>query len=496
MSVDTSFDPRTGAVAATVAHTTIEELDAAVARSVVAADVAARTSPADRRVWLNAAADALESHLDELARIADWETALGRTRLDGEVARTANQIRFYADVAVEGSYLGAVRDEAAPHIARVQVPLGPVAVFGASNFPFAFSVFGNDTASAIAAGCSVVVKAHPAHVQVSQRVFEITRDAMAAAGAPQGILEMVYGFEPGRALVQHPAITALAFTGSQSGGMSLWRAANERATVIPVFAEMGTVNPVVVTPTAGADIATIAKGFVGSFTLGSGQFCTKPGLLLAPRGVDATRVIAAALEDAYPQPVMLTQGISQAVESGIAELQEAGATVVAQTSASGAGWSAPATVLAAPLNLLREGNRVLEECFGAVAVVVEYDSIDEALLAVDNLQGALAASVMIGDEDADAAEVLDRVQRKVGRVIVNDWPTGVAFTWAQQHGGPWPSTSNAAATSVGAAALDRFVRPVAFQGLPDQLLPPALQKANPWAIPVRVDGALIVPEST
>jgi NADP-dependent aldehyde dehydrogenase len=276
--------------------------------------------------------------------------------------------------------------------------------------------------------------------------------------------------------------------------MSLWRAANERHNVIPVFAEMGTVNPVIVTPAGAADIASIAKGFVGSFTQGSGQFCTKPGLLLAPRGVDATTVIAAALEDVYPRPVMLTKGISAAVVAGVQELQEAGATVVAQTSETGAGWSAPATVLAAPLSLLREGNRVLEECFGAVAVVVEYDDLNEALRALDSLQGALAASIMIGDDDPDAEAVLDRVHRKVGRVIVNDWPTGVAFTWAQHHGGPWPSTSNAASTSVGAAALDRFVRPVAYQGLPDHLLPPALQADNPWSIPRRINGTVTSPE--
>lgn len=497
MTADTSFDPRTGATAASVVHTLLSDLDAAVARAVVAADQAASTSPRERRVWLYAAADALDANLEDLARTADWETALGRTRLDGEVARTANQIRFYADVAAEGSYLGAVRDEAttaSPFIARVRVPLGPVAVFGASNFPFAFSVFGNDTASAIAAGCSVVVKAHPAHPQVSQRVLEITREAMTSAGAPPGLLEMVFGFEAGRALVRHRSIAALAFTGSQSGGMSLWRAANERKTVIPVFAEMGTVNPVVVTPSAAPDIATIAAGFVSSFTLGSGQFCTKPGLLLAPRGVDAARVVADALAAAAASPVMLTKGIAEAVVAGVTALRGAGATVVAQTSAAGGGWSAPAAVLAAPLGLLREGNRVLEECFGAVAVVVEYDELDDVLQAVDQLQGALAASIMAAEDDPDASAVLDRLQRKVGRVIVNDWPTGVAFTWAQHHGGPWPATSNAASTSVGAGALDRFVRPVAFQGLPDHLLPPALQAANPWGVPRRVDGVVVTPE--
>lgn len=494
MTVDTSFDPRTGATAASVEHTTPAELDAAVARSVVAAERAARTPPGDRRAWLYAVADALEANLEELAGIADRETALGRTRLDGEVARTANQIRFYADVAVEGSYLSATRDEGPPSIARVEVPLGAVAVFGASNFPFAFSVFGNDTASAIAAGCSVVVKAHPAHPAVSVRVLEIAHDAMTGAGAPEGLLELVHGFDAGRALVQHPSIAAVAFTGSQAGGMSLWRAANERKSVIPVFAEMGTVNPVVITPAAGPGIAAIAKGFVGSFTLGSGQFCTKPGLLLAPRGVDAVRAVVEALEAAGPQPVMLTEGISEGVIAGVAELEEAGAAVVAQTPSTGEGWSAPATVLSAPLNLLRDGNRLLEECFGAVAVVVEYDDVDEIIRAVDALQGALAASIMIGDDDPEAPAVLEHLQRKVGRVIVNDWPTGVAFAWAQQHGGPWPATSNAASTSVGAAALDRFVRPVAFQGLPDNLLPPALQASNPWHLPRRVNGVVVPPE--
>lgn len=494
MSVDVSYDPRTGEAAAHAQHTTVDDLDVAVARAVIAADQAASTAPATRRDWLYAAATALEANLEELARAADHETALGRARLDGEVVRTANQLRFYADVAVEGSYLGAVRDEVAPFLARVQVPLGPVAVFGASNFPFAFSAFGNDTASALAAGCSVVIKAHPAHVQVSRRVFEIASEAMTTAGAPEGLVDMVYGFEAGRSLVAHPAISALAFTGSQAGGMSLWRAANERENVIPVFAEMGTVNPVVVTPTAAVDMATIAAGFVGSFTLGYGQFCTKPGLLLAPRGAEAAALVAAALEAADPRPVMLTERIASGVTTAVDQLQVAGATLLAKTTIAESGWAAPAAVLSAPLCLLTSGNRLLEECFGAVAVVVEYDTIDEALGAIDALQGALAASVMIGDEDPDAAAVVDRVQRKVGRVIVNEWPTGVAFTWAQQHGGPWPSTSHAASTSVGAAALDRFVRPVAFQNLPDALLPAPIQADNPWRIPRRINGVLAAPE--
>ncbi|MCL3816966.1 aldehyde dehydrogenase family protein [Aeromicrobium wangtongii] len=493
MTADVSYDPRSGATAASVVHTTPAEVEQLVARAAAAAALVGQASPATRRAWLAAGADALVDNREELARIADWETALGWTRLDGEVVRAANQMRFYADVAVEGTYLRAVIDPATattPFLARTNVPLGPVAVFGASNFPFAFSVFGNDTASAIAAGCPVVIKAHPAHPLTSQRTFEIVHAAMQAAGAPDGIAALVFGYETGTALVQHPAITAVAFTGSQAGGLSLWKLANQREVVVPVYAEMGTVNPVVITPAAGHDITAIADGFVQSFTMGSGQFCTKPGLLLAPRGSGATAAIAAALDSLAPEPVMLTSGIAASVTRGVAELQSAGATIAAQTPPAPGGWSSPAVLLSAPVDLLQRESRLLEECFGPVGVVVEYDDLDEALEAVDRLQGALAASIMIGEDDPDAASVLSRVERKVGRVIVNGWPTGVAFTWAQVHGGPWPATSSPATTSVGAAALDRFVRPVAYQGLPDQLLPPPLRADNPWGVPRRVAGVL------
>jgi NADP-dependent aldehyde dehydrogenase len=313
---------------------------------------------------------------------------------------------------------------------------------------------------------------------------------MVAAGAPDAVASLVFGFDPGRTLVEHPRITAVAFTGSQAGGLSLWRLANERDVVIPVFAEMGTVNPVVVTPSAAKDIETIAQGFVQSFTLGSGQFCTKPGLLLVPSGAHAVDAVAKALQDLDPRPVMLTSGIASSASAGVAELEQAGATVVASSSSPDAGWSSPAVLLSAPLESLHHGSRVLEECFGPVAVVVEYDRLDDALTSVDTLQGSLAASIMAVDDDPDAASVLARLEPKVGRVMVNDWPTGVAFTWAQQHGGPWPATSEPSTTSVGAAALGRFVRPVAYQGLPDSLLPAPLQAANPWGIPRRVSSVL------
>jgi NADP-dependent aldehyde dehydrogenase len=497
VSTTTSFRPRDGSVAGLVPDTTPDAVAAAVERAVVAAPALASVAPGARRVWLRAVADALEVHRGELVALADEETALGVERLTAEVARTAGQLRFYGDVAADGSYLGITVDSATattPRLVRVNRPLGPVAVFGASNFPFAFSVLGNDTASALAAGCPVVAKAHPAHVRLSVRLAEIATDALTRAGAPEGAFSLVVGHEAGVCLVQSDPVAAVAFTGSQSGGMALWRLANERESVIPVYAEMGTVNPVVVTPAALERLPEIAAGFVGSFTLGAGQFCTKPGILLAPAGAGVPAAVGEALTAAAPRPVMLTRSIAASVESGLQELTDAGATVVGCLPASDRGWSAAAAVLSAPVSALEPGSRLLEECFGAVAVIVEYETADELRSALAALQGSLVASIMTGEgDDPDAAWLVQALTAKVGRVAMNDWPTGVAFTWAQQHGGPWPATSVPSATSVGAAALDRFVRPVAYQSARDEWLPIEARSDNSWWLPRRVDGRLEAP---
>jgi NADP-dependent aldehyde dehydrogenase len=493
-----SYDPRTGTPNGEVADTTTAEVRAAVRAAAAAAPEVATTPPAVRRDWLVAVAEALEAGTDELVALAEAETALGVTRLTGEVQRAAGQLRFYGDVAAEGSFLGAAIDTTGPHLARTRVPLGPVAVFGASNFPLGFGVLGNDTASAIAAGCPVVIKAHPAHPLLSERLASLARTALAAAGAPDGVLALVAGQQAGVDLVRAPEIAAVGFTGSQAGGLALWRIANERAVVIPVFAEMGTVNPVVVTRAAAPRMAEIAAGLVDSFTLGSGQFCTKPGLLLAPRGAQAAQEVAKALSSTRPEPVMLTAAIAAAVRSGIDELVAAGGRVVEVVEpGAGAGWSAPAAVIEVAADRLRPGSRVLEECFGAVVVVAEYDGPAERDAVLDRLQGALAASLVTdGPDDPEGAALAQRVGGQVGRVVVDDWPTGVASTWAQHHGGPWPATSAPAATSVGAGALDRFVRPVTFQDVPDAWLPAPVQAVNPWRVPRRVDGVLEVPGVT
>ena len=491
---DLSHDPRTGVVAARIPTSTATQVGDVVARAAAAAPVVAAATPAARRRWLVAVADALEESrvATELVRVADRETALGEARLTSELGRCASQLRFYADVGAEASYLRATVDHATdttPDLRRMQVPLGPVGVLGASNFPFAFGALGNDTGSALAAGCPVVAKAHPAHPETSALLATVATGALAAAGAPDGTFGLVAGFEAGEALVRAPEIAAVAFTGSQHGGMAVWRLANERDAVIPVYAEMGTVNPVVMTAGAAARTEEIAAGFVGSFTLGAGQFCTKPGLLLAPAGHDVPARVAAALRSARPTGWLLTEGIAAACGSGVTELVGAGAEVIGRVPGPAEGWSADATVLSVPATDLKPGSRLLEECFGPVALVAEYADHRELTEALDALQGALAASVMSGGPaDPDTPVLVGVLTQIAGRVAVDDWPTGVAFTWAQQHGGPWPATTVPSATSVGAAALDRFTRPVTWQSAPASSLPPALQEDNPWRLPRRVDG--------
>jgi NADP-dependent aldehyde dehydrogenase len=496
-----SYAPRDGQVLGSVPETAQAEVGMAVRLAASAAARVGESSPSERRAWLDAIADTLELHQEELAQLSDSESALGLDRMRGEVLRAAGQLRFYGKVAAEGGYLGVAIDQAtggSPRLVRVNRPLGPVAVFGASNFPLAFGVLGNDTGSAIAAGCPVVAKAHPAHVLTCQRLAELAIEALDSVGAPAGTFGMVIGLQAGVDLVRASEIKAVGFTGSQRGGLALWGIANERETVIPVYAEMGTVNPVVLTTDGLANLDEVATGFVGSFTLGAGQFCSKPGLLFAPAGARVAEAVAAALSRLGPDPKMLTQQIASNVALGIDQMEAAGATVVTRVSGTDQGWAADAAVLTAPIAALTQGSKLLEETFGPVAVVVEYADLSELDEALGRMQGSLAASVFGGGEDdQDAAHAVDLLAHQAGRITVGDWPTGVAYTWAQQHGGPWPATSSPATTSVGAGALDRFVRPVTFQSVSDAALPSAVRPVvaadNPWRIPRRIDGVLRTP---
>lgn len=501
-SVDIGHDPRTGAAHEPVPHSPPAEVAAALSTAAATAPAVAATSPATRAAWLGALADAMEAHADELVDIADSETALGSPRLPGELAKAAAQARFYGSVADEGSVFGATIDHEAGSPAvdlrRVRVPLGPVAVFGASNFPFGFGVAGHDTCSALAAGCPVVVKAHPAHPRLSVRLGEIVTAALAQAGAPEGTFGLVVGFDAGLALVDAPEITAVGFTGSQAGGMALVERAAHRglsenavARPIPVYAEMGTVNPAVVT-TAGARerAEDIARGFVDSFTLGAGQFCTKPGLLLVPAGSALPEVVAREAAT-RPSAWSLTGDIAQAYAAGLTRLYEAGARVVSRSedADTASGFTAPVTTLVADAADLQPGSPLLEECFGPTALVIEYADAAERDALIARLQPSLAAAVATaGPDDPETPQIVALLTGQVGRVVVDGWPTGVAGTWAQHHGGPWPATSRPEATSVGAGALDRWLRPVAFQDVPDSALPQALRDTNPWGLPRRVDG--------
>ncbi|GAB2977289.1 aldehyde dehydrogenase (NADP(+)) [Amycolatopsis acidiphila] len=470
------------------------ELDRILAAAAKAAPQLAGTTPAQRAGWLAAAADALDAAADELVPLAAKETHLAAApRLKGELARTTFQLRLFGEVLRDGAFLGAAVDHADPEwpmgprpdIRRAVVPMGPVLVFAASNFPFAFSVAGGDTASALAAGCPVVLKAHPGHPELSVRTGQIVRDALVGAGAPAGIFEVIFGVETGVTALKDPRISAAAFTGSVPGGRALFDIAVSRPSPIPFYGELGSVNPVVVTPGAvKARGEQVAKGYVGSFTLGAGQFCTKPGLLFLPEGhgLDATLSEAA---QAVGAQTMLNERIGEGFQAGAARLRELPDVTVL---ASGDPFT-PTLLSVSAADFLKADEVLRSECFGPASIVVTYRGQDELLEVLGELEPGLTATVQAEETEAeDVRPLLPALTRIAGRLLWNDWPTGVTVSWAQQHGGPYPATTAPTTTSVGTAAIERFLRPVAWQGFPDTLLPPALQEANPWDVPRRVDG--------
>jgi NADP-dependent aldehyde dehydrogenase len=499
---DQGYDPRTGEpVGEPVPHTSPARLDEICRAAATAAPGLAAITPAGRAGLLRAVADALGEHADELIALADAETALGPARLAGELTRTRVQLEMFAGVLAEGSYLEAIidppdpdaRPAPRPDLRRMLLPVGPVAVYAASNFPFAFSVAGGDTASALAAGCPVVLKAHPGHPGLSARCGELVTGALAVPGA----FAVVHGFEAGAALVQHPAIAAAAFTGSLSGGRALHDLAAARPDPIPFYGELGALNPVVVTAGAlAARAGEIVSGFVGSYLLGSGQFCTKPGLLFLPAGHGLEPRLAAAVAEAGTGPLLaerIRTGYEQ-TSARLAAVPGVRSVLGERPAPTGPGWAASPALLAVPAPVLVDrAGELLQECFGPAALLVEYAAGDELLSALNGLPGSLTGAVH-ADVDGEAelvSAVVDRLTARAGRVIVGGWPTGVAVTWAMHHGGPWPATTNPAHTSVGVTAVRRFQRPVVYQDTPQELLPPALRDGNPWRLPRRVNGTLV-----
>jgi NADP-dependent aldehyde dehydrogenase len=500
-----SVDPRTGKQREQVAvEATAEEVDAAVRAAAAALPALADRSVRSR--LLRAAAGLLEQHGSDVVASADAESALGVPRLTGELARTAFQLRAFADVVDEGAYLDVIIDHPdpaaqpipRPDLRRYKIPLGVVAVYAASNFPLAFSVPGGDTASALAAGCPVVVKAHPDHPATSALCADLLRQAAVSVGLPADTVVLVHGFQAGVELVRHPLVSAAGFTGSVPGGRALFDAAAARPKPIPFHGELGSLNPVVVTEAAAAERPEqIGTGLAGSFTLGNGQFCTKPGFVLVPAGGDGDRLVTAltgAAEGALPGVLLDGRMRDNFLKGAAARAALPGVTAPVTPGDGGDPAVRPGYVVADAADLSEPGayDLLLDECFGPLTVVVRYAGAGDLAAVLDRLPGNLTATAHLGADEAaedggHAAALLTRLSALAGRVLVNGWPTGVAVTASQHHGGPYPATTSTS-TSVGGTAIERWLRPVAYQDTPPALLPPELRDGNPLGLPRRVDG--------
>ncbi len=463
------------------------------------------TKPDARAAFIEAVADAILAIGDTLIETAIAESGLPRARLEGERGRTMGQLRMFAAEIRTGYWLDVTIDPALPDrtplprsdLRRMNLALGPVAVFGASNFPLAFSVAGGDTASAFAAGCPVVVKGHPAHPGTGELVARAIRSAVANCGLHEGVFSFLPGTSNnlGGALVADPRIKAVGFTGSRSGGLALVNVAAKRAVPIPVFAEMSSINPVVLMPAAlAARAEALGAAFIGSLTLGAGQFCTNPGLVIAVGGTDLDRFVqsaAGALATVEP-PVMLTPAIHANYVKGVASLdgKAAAQRIATGKSSDAANRCAGAVFETTATNFLNDAS-LGHEVFGASAVIVRCDNMEEVAQVIAGLEGQLTATLHLDEPDKSAAAtLLPLLQAKVGRVLANGWPTGVEVTHAMVHGGPYPATSDGRTTSVGTLSMMRFLRPVCYQDIPDTILPPAVQNSNPWGLPRKVNGKL------
>lgn len=468
-------------------------------------DVYRETAVDARAVFLETIAGHILDLGDELIERAMAETGLPRARLEGERARTVGQLRLFAGVVREGSFVEARIDRAMssrqplprPDLRQLHIALGPVVVFGASNFPLAFSVAGGDTVAALSAGCPVIVKAHNAHPGTSELVGRAVQRAAVDCNLPAGVFSMLFGVgnEIGSALVSHPRIKAVGFTGSRSGGTALMKLAAQRPEPIPVYAEMSSVNPVFLLPGAlDSRAVSLGKDFVTSLTLGGGQFCTNPGLVVAvdAPGLDEFASAAvAALSSAIASP-MLTEGLHKSFEAGVMRLSaDPGVTTLGRGKPGEGVNRCPAALFETDAKSFLADSQLQEELFGAASLLIRCGDFEELCAVSESLEGQLTATIQLEQSDlALARRLLPILERKVGRILVNGFPTGVEVCHAMVHGGPFPSTSDGRSTSVGTLAIRRFLRPVCYQDLPPTLLPVALADANPLGLWRLVDGEL------
>ncbi len=457
-----------------------------------------------RADFLRAIANGIEALGDELLQVTGEETNLPQARLRNERARTMYQLTSYADACERGDWLEARIDTAVPDknppkpdIRKMQVPLGPVVVFGAANFPFAYSTAGGDTATAFAAGCPVIVKAHPAHARTSELVAKAILNAAAACNMPEGVFAHVHGasFEVGKALVEHPFTKAVGFTGSFAGGKQLFDWASQRKEPIPVFAEMSSINPVFLLPGKMKTAATeMAKMYAGSITLGVGQFCTNPGLLIGLEGKELDsfmNVLGKEITNIAPAS-MLHPGIFKNYRNKKDEaLKQQGVDTVAVSETKPEQNQGSPTIATATGQTFLKNPLLHREVFGPYSLVIRCKDMKEMLLVAKQLEGQLTATLMATDDDViKHTDLAEAVKNICGRFILNGVPTGVEVCLGMQHGGPFPATTDARFGSVGADAIKRFVRPLAFQNWPDALLPDELKEANPLGIWRTVDNEL------
>ncbi len=499
------INPATGEQLEPAFHeASVAELDRACAAAGQGFDIFGRSSDATRANLLRAIAERIESN-DEIVARGQLETGLPKGRLEGERARTCGQLRLFAALLDEGSWVGARIDRAQPDrqplpkpdIRSMRRPLGPVAVFAASNFPLAFSVAGGDTAAAMAAGCPVIVKAHHAHPGVAELVGAAVADAVAACDLPPGVFSLIYGAgrTVGQALVSHPRVKAVGFTGSRSGGQALMQVAAARSEPIPVYAEMSSVNPMFLLPGALRErSAEIAQGLHASVTLGVGQFCTNPGIVFLPAGAASEAFRAQLVERMQSTPAcpMLHHGIRESYSAGVGQSANNPRieTLVPHSADAGPGKShAGAALFQTSLEDFLADETLAAEIFGPATLLVTYETCGELLAALERLEGQLTATVhAAANETEEAAKLFAALEHKAGRVIWNGFPTGVEVCHAMVHGGPYPATSDGRSTSVGTLAIERFTRYVAWQNCPGPLLPAALQDSNPLGIRRLVDG--------
>ena len=499
-----AFDPTAGQeLEPAYSYGDASDVDAACAAAAAAFAEYRSTTSEQRAQFLEAIATNIEAAKDTIVERAVAESGLPHARLTGEVGRTTGQLRLFAGVLRDGGWNGARIDPALPDrtplpradIRQRSIPLGPVAVFGASNFPLAFSVAGGDTASALAAGCPVVVKAHDAHPGTSELVGRAITHAVGASGLPAGTFSLLYGYGPelGVGLVTDPRIKAVGFTGSRSGGTALVAAAAGRPEPIPVYAEMSSINPVFLLDgalaTHGADLG---RAFVGSLTLGSGQFCTNPGLVIAVDGPGLDTFIAAArdaLAESSATP-MLTRGIAGVFADGVTKLSGE-ADLIVRGEAGESQTTCRAALFGTDVNSFLKSETLQAEVFGSSSLIVRCADPAEMQKVAENIEGQLTATVHADESDYDdVRQLLPLLELKAGRILFDGWPTGVEVCHAMVHGGPSPATSDSRTTSVGARSIERFLRPVCYQDVPKSLLPSAIADGNPDNLWRRIDGRL------